>query len=137
VIALVVIAGGGVAAWYAMEKSAPTKDATLPQEKPSVFVTLEPFTVNLQPENGDQYLQVGLVLKVTESVTADAVKLQMPEIRNRILLLLTSKKASDISTVAGKQLLSTEIMGEIKQSVAPQKIQQGIINVFFTSFVIQ
>jgi flagellar FliL protein len=137
VIALVVLAAGGVAAWYAMEKSAPAKDAAVPQEKPSVFVPLEPFTVNLQPENGDQYLQVWLVLKVADPVTVDAVKLQMPEIRNRILLLLTSKKASEISTVAGKQRLSAEIVNETRQSIVSQKLQQGIISVFFTSFVIQ
>ncbi len=137
VIALVVLAGGAAAAWYAMEKPATANNAAAPQEKPPVFVTLESFTVNLQPDNGEQYLQVGLVLKVAESVTVDAVKLQMPEIRNRILLLLSSKKASEISTVAGKQQLSAEIMNEARQSIAPPKIQQGIINVFFTSFVIQ
>ncbi|MBI1989995.1 MAG: flagellar basal body-associated protein FliL [Betaproteobacteria bacterium] len=137
VIALVVLAGGGAAAWVAMEKPATTQDAAAPQEKPPVFVTLESFTVNLQPQNGDQYLQVGLVLKVAEAATADAVKLQMPEIRNRILLLLTSKKASEISTVEGKQRLSTEIKDEARQSLVSQKTQQGIISVFFTSFVIQ
>jgi len=137
VIALAVLAGGGVAAWYAMEKPATAQDAAAPREKPPVFVTLESFTVNLQPENGDQYLQVGLVLKVAESATVDAVKLQMPEIRNRILLLLTSKKASEISTVEGKQRLSTEIKDEARQSLVSQKTQQGIISVFFTSFVIQ
>lgn len=137
VIALVVLAGGGVAAWYAMEKPATGQDAAAPQEKPPVFVTLESFTLNLQPENGDQYLQVGLVLKVAGSATVDAVKLQMPEIRNRILLLLTSKKASEISTVAGKQRLSTEIIDEARQAIASPKIQQEIISVFFTSFVIQ
>ncbi len=100
-------------------------------------MTLESFTVNLQPQNGDQYLQVGLVLKVAEAATADAVKLQMPEIRNRILLLLTSKKASEISTVEGKQRLSAEIKDQTRQSLASQKTQQGIISVFFTSFVIQ
>ena len=136
-IALVMLAGGGAAAWYATEKSSAAPEAAAPRDKPPVFVTLEPFTVNLQPENGDQYLQVGLVLKVAEPTTADAVKLHMPEIRNRILLLLSSKKASEVSTVAGKQQLSTEIMGEARQPIAPQKIQPGIIGVFFTSFVIQ
>jgi flagellar FliL protein len=137
VIALVVLAGGAAAAWFAMEKPATAQDAAAPQEKPPVFVTLESFTVNLQPENGDQYLQVGLVLKVAESTTADAVKLHMPEIRSRILLLLTSKKASEISTVPGKQRLSTEIIDETRLPLASQKIQQGILSVFFTSFVIQ
>jgi len=137
VLALVVLAGGGGAAWYAMEQPSAAPEAAVPQEKPPVFVTLESFTVNLQPENGDQYLQVGLVLKVAEPAAVDAVKLQMPEVRNRILLLLSSKKASEISTVAGKQQLSTEIMNEARQSIRPQKLQQGLISVFFTSFVIQ
>jgi len=137
VIALAVLTGGGAAAWVAMDEPATAQDSAASREKPPVFVTLESFTVNLQPENGDQYLQVGLVLKVAESATADAVKLQMPEIRNRILLLLTGKKASEISTVAGKQRLSMEIKDEARQSIASQKDQQGIISVFFTSFVIQ
>ena len=137
VIALVVLAGGGVAAWYAMETPAAAQDAAPLKEKPPVFVTLESFTVNLQPENGDQYLQVGLVVKVTETTAADALKQQMPEIRNRILLLLSSKKASELSPVAGKQQLSAEIMNEIKQPFGPQKLQKEIVGVFFTSFVIQ
>jgi flagellar FliL protein len=137
VIALMVLAGGAGAAWYAMEKPAATPNGAVPREKSPSFVPLESFTVNLQPENGDQYLQVGLVLKVTESTTGDAVKLYMPEIRNRILLLLSSKKASEVSTVAGKQRLSAEIMGEARQPIPSQEIQQGIVGVFFTSFVIQ
>ena len=137
VLALLVLAGGGGAAWDAMEQPSATPEAAAPKEKPPVFVTLEPFTVNLQPENGDQYLQVGLVLKVAEPATVDAVKLQMPEVRNRILLLLSSKKASEILTVAGKQQLSAEIMNEARQSIGSEKLQQGLISVFFTSFVIQ
>src|SRR5258705_1336368 len=81
-IVLLVLGGGGAGAWYAMEQTAATPEAAAPREKPPQFVTLETFTVNLQPENGDQYLQVGLVLKVTETAAADAIKLHMPEIRN-------------------------------------------------------
>jgi flagellar FliL protein len=147
VIALVVLTGGAGGAWYAMqepaaedsaaEKGAVAPEAAVPKEKPPVFVTLEPFTVNLQPDNGDQYLQVGLVVKVTETATTDAIKQQMPEIRNRVLLLLSSKKASEISTVAGKQQLSTEVMNEVRQPLGPEKLQQGITGVLFTSFIIQ
>lgn len=138
VIALALLAGGGGVAWYAMEnRPSAAPEAAAPQDKPPVFVTLESFTLNLQPENGDQYLQVGLVLKVTAPATVDAIKLHMPEIRNAILLLLSSKKASEISTVAGKQRLSDEIMNEARRPIGPQNLQQGIVSVFFTSFVIQ
>lgn len=138
VIVLMVLAGGGGgAAWYAMETPSGKTESAASVEKPPVFVTLESFTVNLQPENGDQYLQVGLVLKVTDSATVDTIKMHMPEIRNRILLLLSNKKASEISTVPGKQQLSAEIMYEARRPIASKQIQQGIIGAFFTSFVIQ
>ena len=136
-IVLVMLAGGGGAAWYAMEESSRAPKTGVPEGKASAFVPLEPFTVNLQPEHGDQYLQVGVVLKVTEPDTVNAIKLHMPEVRSRILLLLSGKKASEISTVPGKLRLSTEIMNEARQPIGPQNVQQGIISVLFTSFVIQ
>ncbi|MBX9811472.1 MAG: flagellar basal body-associated protein FliL [Burkholderiales bacterium] len=132
-----VLAGGGAGArFFLQENDAAQAEASKKKEKPPVFLSLESFTVNLQPEAGDQYLQVGLVLKVKDNATVEAVKRQMPEIRNRLLLLLSSKRASEISTVAGKQKLSGEILAEVKQPFSPE-IQQQVVDVFFTSFVIQ
>ncbi len=106
--------------------------------KPPVFVTLEPFTVNLQQTDGtSQYLQVGLSLKVSDDALVDAIKLHMPEIRNRVLLLLSSKNASEISTLEGKKTLSTELTKEIVQPLAGRVPAQGLDSVLFTSFVIQ
>lgn len=130
------LTASGAAAWYFMEGQGQGK-AEAVQPKPPVFVTLEPFTVNLQPGEGDQYLQIGLVFKVSDSAAGDAIKLHMPEIRNRILLLLSSKHASELSTVDGKQKLSAEIMAEARRPLAPQPANPGIVNVFFTAFVIQ
>ena len=139
-------AGGG--AWYFLQDQQPAaapkpgaaKAATAKpvSSKPPVFVTLEPFTVNLQHEDASaQYLQVGLALKVTDSAFVDAVKLHMPEIRNRVLLLLSGKKASEISTSDGKKTLSTELTREIVQPLAGSVPAQGLDSVLFTSFVIQ
>lgn len=135
-LALLLLTASGAAAWYFMEGQGQGK-AEAVQPKPPVFVMLEPFTVNLQPEEGDQYLQVGLVFKVSDSAAGEAIKLHMPEIRNRILLLLSSKHASELSTVDGKQKLSAEIMAEARRPLAPQPANLGIVNVFFTAFVIQ
>jgi flagellar FliL protein len=61
----------------------------------------------------------------------------MPEIRNRLLLLLSSKKPSEISTADGKKQLSAEITNEIRESLASTAMQEEILGVLFTSFVIQ
>jgi flagellar FliL protein len=139
-------AAGG--AWYFLQdqqpEAAPKPGAAKPatpkpvSSKPPVFVSLEPFTVNLQHEDSSaQYLQVGLSLKVNDAAFVDAIKLHMPEIRNRVLLLLSGKKASEISTPDGKKTLSTELTREIVQPLAGSVPAQGLDSVLFTSFVIQ
>jgi len=58
-------------------------------------------------------------------------------IRNRILMLLSSKKAADISSIAGKQQLSQQVSDEIRQSIDSEDLQEDVREVLFTSFVIQ
>ena len=144
IIALVlvlVLAGAGGGAWYFLKSPPPEADGkpdTSKTAKPPVFVPLEAFTVNLQHDDlSPQYLQVGLSLKVTDSAVVDTLKLHMPEIRNRVLLLLSSKKASDITTLEGKQALSAELMREISEPIAGSAQAKAIDSVLFTSFVIQ
>lgn len=136
---LVLILGGGAggAWWYFESAAAPAKEVR-EAPKPPVFAVLEPFTVNLAAsENGDQYLQVALTLQVADQAQVDRIKLYMPQVRSRILLLLSSKKASDISTVEGKKKLSDDIIAQINLPFAPNGEPQSVSDVFFTSFVIQ
>ena len=126
-------AGGGGAAWYFRNQG----DPAAPKPKPPVFVSLETFTVNLQPEHSDQHLQTNLSLKVEDEATVELIKLRMPEVRNRILLLLTSKTSSEIATVEGKKKLAAELVGEINQPFVEGSKGQSVESVLFTSFVIQ
>lgn len=143
------IAGGG-AAWYFLDdlqpeeetpraaKAGPAKAAKAAPAKPPAFVPLgEHFTVNLQREDSDKILQVGLTLKVADAAYGEAVKLYMPDIRNRILLLLSNKKESQINTLEGKTALMTEIVREAAQALGTSVPAGGISSVLFTSFVIQ
>jgi flagellar FliL protein len=93
--------------------------------------------VNLRSDSEEQFLQVAMTLSVKEQADADQIKLYMPEVRNRMLLLLSSKAGSEILTPEGKQKLSEEIIATLKKPFAPNTKQQGINNVFFTSFVVQ
>jgi flagellar FliL protein len=65
------------------------------------------------------------------------MKAQMPAIRSRLLMLLTSKSASEISTSEGKTQLNDEIIAAVKKPFTPNGKPQEIMGVFFTSFVIQ
>jgi len=155
-VLILVIAGGG-AAFMLMKKTDPADDeenaeeTTKPAKKkkdghevPPVFVALEPFTVNLIPETGDQYLQVVLSLEVEDPIAEASIKGQMPKIRNNVTLLLSAKKASELLPKEGKERLAESLKEEINSIVEPPKkgkkgeaAEGPVKSVLFTSFIIQ
>ncbi|MDO6387981.1 MULTISPECIES: flagellar basal body-associated protein FliL [unclassified Uliginosibacterium] len=121
-------------------------------KKPPVFMPLEPFTVNLQPENGEQFLQVVASVRVIDAHVGDTVKSFMPQIRHEILSLLSGKKASEITTPDGREELALEmkdIMNEVlgwepppkkkgkKKKGAEEEEVGPVVSVFFTQFIVQ
>lgn len=137
-ILLLLAAGGGAGAWFMLEEAAPAapEPAKKAIEKPAVFVNLDTFTVNLQPETGDQYLQTSLTVKATHEGVPEAMKVHTPEIRNALLLLLSSKLPSQILTVEGKQQLADEILVQVKKPL-PETLREHVTAVYYTSFVVQ
>lgn len=98
-------------------------------------VDLEAFTVNLQPENGEQYLQTTITLNLNGKDSSDALSVRVAEVRNTILLTLSSKKASELSTPQGKRMLAKEMVEAINS--LPNSSKLGVNDIFFTSFIIQ
>lgn len=159
-VLVVVLAAGGTA-FLLMKKADPADDdenaeeTSKPAKKkgeheaPPVFVNLEPFTVNLIPETGDQYLQVVLSLEIEDPVAEAAIKAQMPKIRNNLTLLLSAKKASELLPKEGKERLAESLKDEINSVVIstaepPKKGKKTeaagegpVKSVLFTSFIIQ
>ena len=140
IAAVVLLAGVGGGAWFFMHKNAADPKKEVKHDEPAhapVFVTLDTFTVNLQPDPEEKFLQLEISLQVASPEEAELLKVQMPAVRNRLLMLLTSKSASDISTSEGKKQLSDEIIAEVKKPFSAGAKPQEISGVFFTSFVIQ
>jgi len=97
------------------------KDKKTEAAHPPVFINLDTFTVNLIPETGDQYLQVILALELEDIAAENELKGQMPKIRNNIMLLLSSKKASELLPKEGKESLAEALKEEINDIIEPPK----------------
>jgi flagellar protein FliL len=143
---LVLVAIGGGAAWYFMHQkpakpAGHEKEVKEEKEEPAstepVFVKMETFTLNLDPSDGEKYLQTDITLNVASKEEAEQLEQHMPQVRNRVLMLLSSKKASDISSMEGKKALSNEIATQVNQPFVNNGKPQKVTGVFFTSFVIQ
>ncbi len=160
-VVLLLVIGGGAAAFFLLkgddehvdeeevaaetEKHDKKKDKKK-DEAPPVFVAMEPFTVNLVPETGDQYLQVILSVELESAEAEHEVKANTPKIRNDVTLLLSSKKASELLPKEGKEALAIEIQDAINSAInPPKKNKRGelvapdgpVHAVLFTSFIIQ
>lgn len=130
VIVLALIAGG--AAFLLMKKkpaddedaeaevAEETHDAGKGDKKhPPVFVKLEVFTVRLQNEGQDSYLQATPELRVLDAQVGEMVKQYNPEIRHKSLLVMAAKTPQELNTPAGVEQLANELRHTINRIVAP------------------
>jgi flagellar FliL protein len=132
------VVGGGAAILLSKKNSgAKDKEQKVEPAKPSVFVPLEAFVVNLQSESGDKFLQVNMTLQVPDEEQASLIKLNMPQVRSRLLMLLSSKEASEILTAEGKEKLVEDIVTQVKLPFVAKGTPQKVTGVFFTSFIVQ
>lgn len=160
---LVLVLGGGGAAFFLMKKKAadaeeeddhpPAKAAKDKKKKkdphaaPPVFAKLDPFVVKLQSEGQESYAQAVPELKLSEAPVADQIKAYMPEIRHKVLMIMASKKPSELTNPAGIQALANQvrvtinaILGE-QLDPAKEKLDQDedapVQAVFFSSLIVQ
>jgi flagellar FliL protein len=169
-IVVLLLAIGGGAAWFFTKGNAATDgqaaEKTVEPAHEAKFIPMgENFTVNLQREEGDQYLQAGITLKILQPELEEKIKTAMPEIRSKLLFLLSSKLPSELQTLEGKKQLIAEIIAEVdavlglgsapvyaaapeaasaadaaSAPAAPQAVEpktKGVVDVLFTSFIIQ
>ena len=138
-VVLLAVAGGGAFFFLGKKKSGDKKETQKAEDpgKPPIFMSMDAFTVKLQSDAGDKYLQATISLQVPDEEQIAIMKTNMPQLRSRLLLLLSGKNAAEIMTTEGKEQLTDEITEQAKLSFAPDGPPQKILGVFFTSFVIQ
>ena len=143
--AVLVLGAGGYAAWNfllaerSLGKHNPQTEQTgqstaqAKDEKFGIIHELEPFIVNLLDKEGRRYLKTRIEFEVDNEDIKKELTRRTPQLRDAILMLLTSKSFEDISKPEGKLRLKTEIIVRINQ-ILPRI---GIRTLYFTEFVVQ
>lgn len=137
-LALALAGTAAGAAYYYTSKRADGHPATpvVVVEVP-IFVALEPMTVNLQPGGRNRFLHVAATLKMTDSKSQAQVAQYLPEVRSRVLTVLSNRAAESLGTTEERVLLSDEILAALNQPFAPNLPPQKIADVLFTTFMLQ
>ncbi|MEO6422951.1 MAG: flagellar basal body-associated FliL family protein [Candidatus Nitrotoga sp.] len=102
----------GGAGWYFAKSDDHNGNKSSKPPVQAKFIALDPFTVNLQRESADQFLQIGITLKIVQPELEEKIKQNLPEIRSRLLVLLAGKYPSELTTSKGKKKLVNEIIAD-------------------------
>lgn len=102
-----------------------------------IFVPLEPLTVNLQSDGKKRFLHLGIALRVRDDNAQARVAEDLPELRSRLLLLLSNRDPDGLATPQDKVRLAEEIRAELDRPMAAGGSAHGLTGVVFNAFVVQ
>ena len=138
-VAVLVLAGGGYVGWtmvktdpeVAADPSASNQKA--PEPEVGQTFSMDPFVVNLNEAGGKRYLKSKIELEYMEEGVLKELESRLPQMRDVILLHLSSKSLDEVQSVDGKIELKNALIKRINQILKQGKIR----NLYFTQFVIQ
>lgn len=95
--------------------------------------SLEPFVVNVTGDGYSRYLKVKVELEADSPELKTEIDARLSQVRDAVIVLLSSKKLSDITDFEGKALLKQDIFERVNDVLETGKLK----SVLFTEFVVQ
>lgn len=94
---------------------------------------LEPFVVNVTGDGYNRFLKLRVELETSDSQLKEELDARLPQVRDALIVLLSSKQLSDITDFEGKALLKEDILERVNDLVETGKVR----SILFTEFVVQ
>ena len=145
VVLVIVLGVGGYLGWDMFIKGGKKEgkneaqiSETQPQENKEeapITYPLDTFIVNLMDKSGSgkRYLKAGIILEIGNQEQGMMMEKYKPQLRDTILILLSSKSFKEISTMEGKLELKQELLLRVNQILSEAVVRR----IYFTEFVVQ
>jgi len=101
--------------------------------KIKTLLSMETFVVNLADPGGKRYLRVTISIEIDDQDFMEETKKSVPQMRDKVLMILPTKTFKVIRTSSGKDALRKEIIAQLNPLLKNCKIT----NLYFQEFVIQ
>lgn len=113
------------------EEAAPTK-------QPAIYESIAPaFVVNFKQQGRQRYMQVSVALMARNQAELDALKVHMPLIRNRLVMLFSGQEFETLMTPVGKELLRQQATTAVQELAQKETGKTVVEQVLFTNIVLQ
>ena len=143
IILVLLSSAGAAAAIYLVLDQRNSSDSGEAQQQtveltPPVFTHIEPFTVNLADDRyGSRLLYTGITLRVGNEQSKTIIEEHMPQVRSRLLILLSGKQANELTSTEGKEELAQAIISRLNVPFTENQPPLDLREVLFTEFIVQ
>ena len=134
-IAVLLIAVGGIFGYSKFNKGKEKKAEISKTDKASIVLPLNSFVVNLMDKQGvgKRYLKVTMGLEINKEEDKLLIENHNAQLRDTVLLLLSSQSLKEINTMEGKLELKQNLLSRMSQILGDAVVRR----IYFTEFVVQ
>lgn len=146
VIVLLAVGLSVGATWFFLSKgdsaAEPQAEASgepaVPLKQPAIYEELSPaFVVNFTQKGRARYMQVSVALMARDQLALDALKVHMPVLRNRLVMLFSSQDFDALMTPVGKEMLRQQATASVQELAEKETGKLTVEQVLFTNIVLQ
>ena len=131
--------------WFVLNKhadksdsKAETSEISAPVKQPAIYEELTPaFVVNFKHKGRARYMQVSVALMARDQAALDALKVHMPVLRNRLVMLFSSQDFEALITPIGKEMLLQQATASVQELAEKETGKPVIERLLFTNLVLQ
>lgn len=109
-----------------------------PVRQAAVYQDLLPaFVVNFNVQGRTRYLQVSMALMGRDAAGMEKLKVHIPVLRNRLVMLLSGQDFTALQTTLGKEMLLQQALASVQELAQKETGSTVVEQVLFTNFVLQ
>jgi flagellar FliL protein len=108
------------------------KELELQSNKERVFYPLKDFVVNLAGARGRRILKATIEFELPSQDAKKEVEAKEAQLRDQVILILSSKTYDEVAQAQGKEQLRQEIKNAVNPTLSDEN---KIVNVYFTDFI--
>ena len=94
---------------------------------------MDPFVVNVTGDGYNRFLKLRVELEASDVDLKEELDARLPQVRDALIVLLSSKQLSDITDFEGKALLKEDMLERVNDLLDSGQIR----SILFTEFVVQ
>jgi flagellar FliL protein len=113
-------------------------EPAVPVKKPAIYEVIAPaFIVNFNHQGRQRYMQVSVALMARDQAELDALKVHMPVLRNRLVMLFSGQDFAALITPVGKEMLRQQATTTVQELAQKETGKMVVEQVLFTNLVLQ